>query len=298
VTARLAILSSEFDERTIPEMFAAIAAVGVRTTQFHFGNAFPDMGHDEAVHGGLIAFGDRLDEVDLDLVRDSARTSDVAIAAVDGTYNMIHPDPELRARGAAALRRVIEITPTLGAEFVALSTGTRNTESMWFPDPASAEPEAWADLVEAMTAAAAVAEANGVTLAFEPEMGNVVHSPQLARRLMDEVGSSRVKVLFDAANIYHHGELAQGAEILRIALDILGPDVVMAHAKDLDKDGAAGGLPAGHGRLDYPAFISLLAKHGFNGPIVLHAITPKVPRSRFPEVFAFVRSSAPAGYLE
>ena len=36
------------------------------------------------------------------------------------------------------------------------------------------------------------------------------------------------------------------------AFALLGRDIVLAHAKDLDHDGEAGHLPAGKGLLDYP----------------------------------------------
>jgi len=51
------------------------------------------------------------------------------------------------------------------------------------------------------------------------------------------------------------------------------PDIVLAHAKDLDHDGEAGSLAAGTGRLDYPLYLSLLQQAGFTGPVILHGLT-------------------------
>ena len=90
-----------------------------------------------------------------------------------------------------------------------------------------------------------------MTLAFEPEVNNVVDSAKKARRLLDEVGSPLLKVTMDAANLFHAGELAHMSDVLDQAFALVGRDIVMAHAKDLSRDGDAGHEAAGHGKLDY-----------------------------------------------
>ena len=109
-----------------------------------------------------------------------------------------------------------------------------------------------------------------MTLAFEPEVNNVASSPERARQLIDEVGSPAVKVVMDPANIFKAGQLPQMQDKLREAFGLLGQDVALAHAKDLDHDGEACHLGAGQGLLDYPLYLSLLQQSGFDGTVVLH----------------------------
>jgi len=97
----------------------------------------------------------------------------------------------------------------------------------------------------------------------------------------------------DGANVFQRGQLPNMRKVLAEAFDLLGSDIVLAHAKDLDKDGEAGHLAAGRGRLDYSYYLELLRKSGFDGTIILHALQPAEAKDRL----AFVRSSAPAGYL-
>jgi sugar phosphate isomerase/epimerase len=118
-----------------------------------------------------------------------------------------------------------------------------------------------------------IARRAGVVLAFEPEVNNVVDSAQRARRLLDEIGSPCLKVTFDAANLFHAGELPRMREVLDEAFALVGNDVVLAHAKDLDHDGDAGHKPAGHGKLDYDRYVALLHKYRFPGPLLLHGLT-------------------------
>ena len=87
---------------------------------------------------------------------------------------------------------------------------------------------------------------------------------------IDEVGSSCVKVVMDPANIFKAGELPRMQDKLREAFDLLGNDIALAHAKDLDHDGEAGHLAAGEGLMDYPLYLSLLQHSGFDGTVVLH----------------------------
>ncbi|MBV9391018.1 MAG: sugar phosphate isomerase/epimerase, partial [Verrucomicrobia bacterium] len=206
---------------------------------------------------------------------------------------MIDPDPELREAGAEGLNRLIALAPRLGTKIVTLCTGSRDPESMWRKHPGNDKPEAWADLLVQMEKALRVAEKYGLTLGVEPEIGNTINSVHKARRLLDEVRSPHLKIIMDAANIFQRGQLSQMRKVLDEAFELLGSDIVLAHAKDLDQDGEAGHLPAGRGRLDYPYYMKLLRASGFDGSIILHALTP----AEADDSLAFVRWAAPTGYL-
>lgn len=112
-----------------------------------------------------------------------------------------------------------------------------------------------------------------MTLAFEPEVSNVIDSAQKARSLLDEMQSPYLKVCMDGANIFHKGELPKMREILDEAFALLGEDIALAHAKDLDRDGQAGHLAAGTGVLDYDQYLGLLKRCGYRGAVVLHGLS-------------------------
>jgi sugar phosphate isomerase/epimerase len=62
-------------------------------------------------------------------------------------------------------------------------------------------------------------------------------------------------------------------EILEEAFALVGKDIVLAHAKDLDRDGEAGHRVAGQGLLDYDLYMRLLLAGNYKGPILLHSLT-------------------------
>jgi sugar phosphate isomerase/epimerase len=89
----------------------------------------------------------------------------------------------------------------------------------------------------------------------------------------------------DPANLFHAGELPRMKEILDEAFELIGKDVVLAHAKDLDHDGDAGHKAAGDGKLDYQRYVSLLHGTRFPGPLLLHGLS----EAQVPVCVAFLR---------
>ena len=123
-----------------------------------------------------------------------------------------------------------------------------------------------------MGEAVAIAEAQGATLVFEPEVNNVVDSAQKARRLLDEVQSKHLQVVIDGANLFHAGQLPRMREVLDEAFDLLGDSIRLAHAKDLEQDGDVGHQAAGTGLLDYDHYLVCLRQIGFDGSLILHSL--------------------------
>jgi len=121
-----------------------------------------------------------------------------------------------------------------------------------------------------MEQAVRIAEEHEVTLAFEPEVNNVVDSAKKGRRLLNEMRSSRLKVVMDAANLSRAGELAHSDEVLDEAFDLLGEEIVLAHAKDVKNTGEV--VAAGRGDLDYDRYLENLCAARFDGPLTLHGL--------------------------
>jgi sugar phosphate isomerase/epimerase len=219
-------------------------------------------------------------------MRREAAARGIAIASVTGTFNMCHPDVERRRTGLQRLRVLAEACPQMGTSAIHVCTGTRDPNSMWRRHPDNDLPESWRDMAACVREAADIARQAKVVLAFEPEMSNVVDSARKARRLLDEIGSPHLKVTIDPANIFHAGELPRMKEMLDEAFELVGKDIVLAHAKDLDRDGAAGHLAAGQGVLDYDRYLGLLRKYNFKGPLLLHGLSVE----QTPGCVAFLRA--------
>ena len=203
-------------------------------------------------------------------VREETARRGLVMAAVSGTKNLAHPAPAPRADGGRRLAALIAAAPTLGTSVVTLCTGTRDPDDMWRRHADNDTPEAWRDMLASVADAVAAAEAHGVTLAVEPEHANVVASAGAGRRLLDEIRSEHLKVVIDAANLVSGDYLDRQAGTLREAFDLIGGDIVLAHAKDVRRDGAI--VAAGRGDLDYGLYVALLAETGRRVPLIVHGL--------------------------
>jgi sugar phosphate isomerase/epimerase len=221
----------------------------------------------------------------------------ITIAAVSGTFNMIDPIRERRDVGMRRLGQLAGACALLGTKIITLCTGTRDPDDMWRGHPGNGRPDAWADLRRAMEQALVIAEEHDLSLAVEPETANVVDSPARARRLLDELRSPRLKIIIDPANLFHVEDLPHQRAILDAAFDLLGPDIVLAHAKDVRiVEGAVHHVAAGTGVLDYPHYLALL-RH-VPVPLIVHGLAEaEVERSLafLWEALAAAQRDAPAG---
>ena len=212
----------------------------------------------------------------------AAQSTGVTIAALSATYNMIHPDPAIRANGLKHLETLIITAKAIGAPLVTLCTGTRDPQDQWRAHPDNATPQAWADLLAEMAKAAEIAERHGVRLGIEPELANVVNTAQKARQLLDEIASPSLRIVLDPANLFE--TTPDPDRIIRSAIDLLAARIALAHAKDRSPEGSF--VTAGKGVINFALFTHHLKAAGVTGDLVTHGLTP----DEAPAVAAYLRS--------
>ena len=252
------IFAKIFARPTVAEVFRAVARHHLRSVQFNFASA------------GLPSLPDEIDPALAKRIRKAAAEQRIAIEAVSGTFNMIHPDAKQRRDGLHKLGIIAGACESLDTRMITLCTGTRDAENMWRHHQQNDSPEAWRDLLVSLTKALTIADKFDLLLGVEPEIGNVVSSAEHARRLLDELRSPRLKIVIDPANLFRPADLPRMDEIMDEAFDLLGGDLAMAHAKELSADGHAGSLPLGSGALDWNRYLSLLRASQFKGPLIMH----------------------------
>ena len=248
--------------------FSAIGALPVLQTVKQAGY---DVAQFNLACVGLPSMPEKIDPTCTGEIAKASSASGVGIAAVSGTYNMIHPDPAIRADGLARLATIIRAAPTMGTRLVTLCTGTRNPVDQWKHHPENSSKEAWRDLLEEIGKAISLAEECNVDLGIEPELANVVSSAEQARRLIDELKSPRIRIVLDPANLFEVAGPNEKHAIIAQAIDFLGDRIAMAHAKDRRANGEF--AAAGSGVIDFSHFIRCLRGAGFDGPLVAHGLS-------------------------
>ena len=255
---QIGIFAKTFPGNDPQTVLVAVAKNGFTVTQYNLACS------------GLESLPDQIPAEAAAAVRAASLANNIAIAAVSGTFNLIHPDAKQRAEGLRRLGILAAAAPALGTKLITLCTGTRDPDDPWRWHPGNAAPEAWRDLLAAMETVIAYTEANDIDLGIEPELANVVSSAELARRLIDETQSKRIRIVFDAANLFETVTLTEQRDIVDRAVDLLGDRIAIAHAKDRTADG--GFVAAGKGVLDYPHYIGALRRAGFAGPVIAHGL--------------------------
>ncbi len=255
---RLGIFAKTFEGQDPARVLGAAQAAGFQSVQYNMACS------------GLAAMPDSITPADCAEVKRASVQTGITLAAVSGTYNMIHPDPAIRSDGLRRLEVLLRSASAMGAPMVTLCTGTRDAADQWRHHPDNSSAQAWRDLLDEMAKACALAEPLGIRLGIEPELANVVATAAQARQLVDTLQSPALAIVLDPANLFEVAPLSVQRDVLSQAVDLLAPWIVMAHAKD--RDAAGGFATAGRGVVDFPHFLGILRSSGFDGDLVTHGL--------------------------
>ena len=187
---QLGLFAKTFEGHDPGTVLAAVQAAGYSATQYNLACS------------GLPAMPDAIAPEAAQAVARAAHAHGLSLTAVSGTYNMVHPDMAVRAAGHARLEVLAAACTGMGTRLITLCTGTRDPFDQWREHPDNATPAAWRDLLAAMEVALDIAERHDVLLGIEPELANVVSSAAKARALIAQLGSPRLRIVLDAANLF------------------------------------------------------------------------------------------------
>lgn len=268
---KLGIFAKTFEGTDPDAVLRAVAEAGFAAAQYNMACS------------GLPSMPEAIGEDQARKVAQAAQETGIEIAAVSGTYNMIHPDRAVREAGHRKLAALAARCADLSTGLITLCTGTRDPLDQWNAHPDNDTRDAWRDLLEAMGAALDIADRYNVELGIEPELANVVNSAEKTCRLIAELQSPRIRVVLDPANLFERATVDEQRTIVSSAIDLLGDRIVMAHAKDRNPDGSF--VTAGHGVLDYAHYLGRLSAMGFTGSLITHGLSA----SEAPGVARFLR---------
>ena len=256
---QLGIFARTFTRPTLEALFDAVVAHDLHCVQFNMACV------------GLPSLPDYIENDVIARVRSEATSRGITIVAVSGTFNMIHPDIEQRQAGLRRLRVLASACKHMGTSIITLCTGTRDPQNMWRWHSENTSLQAWEDLLSSMDAALHIAEEEDVILAFEPERANIIYSAARGRALLNEMQSPRLKVVMDPANLIAPENKQHMHHILDEAFELLGEDIVLAHAKDIGHDNAF--QAAGTGILDYDYYLHHLKAANADIPLIIHGLS-------------------------
>lgn len=264
----LGIFSRTYENANLEETFQRMTAHGIYHTQFNLSNA------------GLPTLPEAVSEETLQRIRKTAAAYQVKLDALSGTFNMIDPDEEKRKAGIRQFEEQCRIAKALDIPVVTLCTGSKHPSDKWAWHEENLKETSWADLMRTTEQILNAAEAYDVILGVETETNNIVNTPERARKYLDESGSDRLKIIMDGANLFLPDQVSDMKNVLDEAFELLGKDIVLAHAKDFACDGVISIVAVGAGVMDFPYYEELLEKYGYHGPLIMHGMSEtQIPES-------------------
>ncbi len=269
---RLGIFAKTFQRDRVEEALAAAQSYGFSAIQFNM---------------SCLGLSPMPDEIPPTLLRQTRMAMDslgLEMVGLSATFNMCHPDEQVRWLGLQRMEVLASSCAILGNSLLTLCTGTRNPKDKWKYHPDNASSNAWLDMCRTMGKAIEIAEQYDLYLGIEPELANIVADTAKARQLLQEMESERLTIILDPANLFEQEEPKEISYRLAEAVDKLGPHIRMAHAKDRSADGRF--VAPGEGVIPFAFFLEQLKQAGLYVPLVAHGFT----EAEVPAVAQFLKN--------
>ncbi len=184
--------------------------------------------------------------------------------------DLANPDPSVRERAVAYLRRCVDFGRDLAASLIiVVPSAVGKTQPAGGLSGAEAWDESfrkdWDRAVESVGRAAEYAAEKGIVLAIEPinrYETYLVNSAEQGMRFISDVGSNWVKLHLDTFHM--NIEERSPEEAVRLA----GESLVNVHVSDSNRQAV------GRGHFDFGAFMGALKAIGYEGALTLEPLPP------------------------
>lgn len=166
----------------------------------------------------------------------------------------------------------LKLAKEFGCSIVGSETGSYSNGRIY--DHRTNTKEAYDTVLKVVRELVAVAEENDVYVAIEAAWYHVISNCKLVKKLLDDIHSNHLKVIFDLFNLVNIDNYKKQREIIDEAFDLYGEKIVLVHAKDFVVNGKAlKQVPLGEGLYDYDYLIKKLAQEKPHMTIIFEGIT-------------------------
>ena len=188
-------------------------------------------------------------------IKELCAENKVDIAVLGCYLNLCNPNPEKHKEIVEKYKAHIRFASILGCGVVGTETGAVNEEYKY--EPANHSEEALQCFIDNLRPIVKYAEQFGVIVAIEPVWKHIVYTVERARKVLDEIDSPNLQLIFDPVNVLYAGNYEKQDEIIRTAFELCGNDICCMHLKDFVlENGEMKSVRSGSGLLNYPLLMS------------------------------------------
>ena len=257
----IGVFAKTFAGTTPAKVMADAAAAAFKSVQYNMACS------------GLSALPEEIGDEVVQAVAGASKQTGISVSAISATYNMAHPSGAVRKAGRKSFAVIAAKAHAVGSNLLTLCTGSRDPHDQWRHHEQNNTSDAWGDMVQEFGHLIAIAEREDIYLGIEPELGNVVSTPAKAAALIKEMQSKRLRIVFDAANLFEIAKAPDVRKLIEQGIERLSGHIGLAHAKDRDARGKP--CAPGQGVIDFEHYFKTLKAAGFTGDIIAHGFEAK-----------------------
>jgi len=169
-------------------------------------------------------------DAEIKTIVDLCKKYDVMFYALHMCINNIHPDLTERQKNLKRVAKLVETADRMGFAFVVTHTGScGNSPTETHRDNWS--KSTWETSVKSMKQIIKDTSGSKVNLAVEALNPCNINNPRAHMKLKEDVGDERVKVTLDPTNMLNPSTYYRTTELINECFDLIGEDVMYAHAK-------------------------------------------------------------------
>ena len=261
---RIGVRAHDFGRLPAEELAARIAAKGLSCVQLAVSKAIAGLDLQPGCMSPGLAFH----------IGQAFHRHNLQIAVLGCYVNPIHPDPRTRASLLGLFKEHLRHARDFGCGLVALESGSVNAD--YSPHPDNHSEAAFRSTVGSLAELVAEAERFGVVVGIEGVGCHVVSTPAKMRRLLDEIGSNNLQVVFDPVNYLDLENHRDQRRIIQDSFELFGDRIAIIHAKDfVVEDGVFRHVRSGRGQLDHNLLLGLIAKRKPYISVLLEEASPE-----------------------
>lgn len=126
------------------------------------------------------------------------------------------------------------------------------------------------------------AEKNNICIGIEGVHCFVINTPKKMKRLIDDLASNNVKVIFDPVNFLNINNYQNQDEIINETFDLLAEKICVIHAKDfVVENGVFKITKQTYGKLNYKLIFEKMKEHNLDVPIICEEINEETASDAF-----------------
>ncbi|WP_078411925.1 sugar phosphate isomerase/epimerase family protein [Priestia abyssalis] len=253
MSVKIGIRAHDIANLPLEGLVSEISSKGLTAVQLALGKSFKEMNTSlGSLSPGLAHH-----------IGSSFKQKGIQIAILGCYINMIHPDQHTRRKELDRFKEHIRFARDFGCSIVGTETGNVNPDIVYTDENFKEQP--FLEVVESVKELVEEAEKFGVMVGIEGGINHPIHTPQRMKRLLDEIPSNHLQVIYDPANFISMDNYQHQEEVIQEAVELFGDKMIALHAKDfIIKDNWVKIVPVGQGLLNYDAvFKSIKQKKPF-----------------------------------